>query len=174
MVTVLHPVMEWRLWLRGTLVEAKILCMGIFEAMSALIRMLEDQEFPIKPSMLASSPCFQPCASFVTPEWYWPSGEVQVKFLLWFAPTTVYICRTVFVFCLFFLPKGCSMSYSVSVMNPTELRCALGHVIFLPLTYSKPLCHNKPVVLTLLFQIWIKPLHYRLLHNAHAILLVEV
>lgn len=172
MVTVLRSVMERCLWLRGTLVEAKILCMGIFEAMSALIRMLEDQEFPIKPSMLASSPCFQPCASFVTPatpEWYWPSGEVRVKFLLWFAPTTVYICRTVF----FFYQKA--VPCHILSLSWTQLNCdVLSATWFSFLLRTANLCHNKPVVLTLLFQIWIKPLHYRLLHNAHGILLVEV
>lgn len=67
------------------------------------------------------------------------------------APTTVYIYRTAF----------CSVLHPIT--NPTELRCALGpHEHFPSFTYNKPLCRNKPkpVVLTFLSQIWIKPLHY--------------
>ena len=47
----------------GTFSEGKILYLSVFEAMNASIRMLEDL---IKPSVLAYTPSFQPCASFVT------------------------------------------------------------------------------------------------------------
>lgn len=36
----------------------------MFEALGVL---MEDHEFPIKPYMLARSPCLQLCASFVSP-----------------------------------------------------------------------------------------------------------
>lgn len=57
--------MEWCLGQsNGRLTEATILCMGIFEAMSALIRTLEDHEFSIEPYMLASSPVSALCLLF--------------------------------------------------------------------------------------------------------------
>lgn len=117
---------------------------------------------PIEPYMLASSPVF----SLVPPFWpqrplndLSPVGKWGLSFCFgWHLQQ----CTSAGLYFFFFYPKAVTY-YILSVINPTELRCVLGpHEEFPSLTYSIPLCRNKPkpVVLTFLSQIWIKPLHY--------------